>query len=139
MTKGPISLKRVGLDSDSVSQREPADATLRIQNLSLTLTVVSDGGRESVLALSGTAETGSPSSAAGPQQEGTDVLRVRAGAPMREVEEAYIRLVLSRTGNKKKRAAKILGISPHTVSNKLRNFREPRAKTTSAPMKRHNE
>ena len=52
------------------------------------------------------------------------VLQIRVGAPMEEVEEAYIRLALQHTNQNRKRAAEILGISLHTLYNKLRLYRE---------------
>jgi DNA-binding NtrC family response regulator len=55
-----------------------------------------------------------------PQDE--DMLTVRAGAEMREVEEAYIRLVLRHTNNNKRRAAKVLGICLRTLHGKLHTF-----------------
>jgi DNA-binding NtrC family response regulator len=61
----------------------------------------------------------SPLPQAAPDQ---DVLTLRAGAPMREVEEAYIRLVLRHTGNNKRRAAKMMGICLRTLHSKLRSF-----------------
>jgi DNA-binding NtrC family response regulator len=41
---------------------------------------------------------------------------------MKEVEEAYIRLVLARTQDNRRQAAQILGISLHTLYNKLGQF-----------------
>ena len=55
-----------------------------------------------------------------PQED--DTLRLRVGARMGEVEEAYIRLVLKHTDNNKRRAAKILGICLRTLHSKLRSF-----------------
>jgi DNA-binding NtrC family response regulator len=51
-----------------------------------------------------------------------DVLILRAGAQMSEVEEHYIRLVLKYTNNNKRRAAKVLGICLRTLHSKLRSF-----------------
>jgi len=53
-----------------------------------------------------------------------DVLQVPVGARMKEVEEAYIRLILKHTDNNRKRAADILDIGLHTLYNKLRAYRE---------------
>lgn len=58
-----------------------------------------------------------------PQDGG--VFSVRDGAPMREVEENYIRLVLRQTNNNKRKAAKVLGICLRTLHSKLHSF-EPR-------------
>ena len=57
-----------------------------------------------------------------PQTEG--VLQVSVGARMKEVEEAYIKLVLQHTEHNRKRAAEILDIGLHTLYNKLRAYRE---------------
>ncbi|HWB85179.1 MAG TPA: sigma-54 dependent transcriptional regulator [Bryobacteraceae bacterium] len=64
------------------------------------------------------------------QEEGTLVYRV--GGCMKDVEEAYIRLTLQHTGNNRRRAAEMLGISLHTLYNKLRLYREERSKGTAA-------
>jgi DNA-binding NtrC family response regulator len=61
-----------------------------------------------------------------------DVLTIRAGAQMREVEEAYIRLVLRHTSNNKRRAAKVLGICLRTLHGKLRSFEGKNAQGVGA-------
>jgi len=45
---------------------------------------------------------------------------------MKDVEEAYIRLTLDHTEGNRRRAAGILGISLHTLYNKLRLYRGKR-------------
>jgi transcriptional regulator with PAS, ATPase and Fis domain len=65
-----------------------------------------------------------------PQDE--DVITIRAGAQMREVEEAYIRLVLRHTNNNKRRAAKLLGVCLRTLHGKLRSFEDRNAQGASA-------
>lgn len=52
-----------------------------------------------------------------------DGLRLRVGPTMRDVEEAYIRMTLTHTNGHRKRAAEILGISLHTLYNKLRLYK----------------
>lgn len=111
----------------SLSPSKPMDTVLRIEKLSLTLTLVSEGGKEATVSLSGGVDASAVPSPRNPTG-GDDVLAVRPGAPLREVEEAYIGMVLSRSGSKK-RASEILGISPHTLSNRLRAFEARQAKT----------
>jgi DNA-binding NtrC family response regulator len=59
------------------------------------------------------------------------LLQIRVGAPMEEVEEAYIRLALQQTNQNRRRAAEILGISLHTLYNKLRLYRESEGEDTA--------
>ncbi len=59
-----------------------------------------------------------------------DVLQVRAGFRMSEIEEAYIRLTLKRTNNNRRKAAEMLGLCLRTLHNKLRVLE--RKKTRSA-------
>ncbi len=56
-----------------------------------------------------------------------DMLQVRAGAPMSEVEEAYLRLTLKHTKNNKRQAADLLGICLRTLHTKLRSYEEGKA------------
>jgi len=51
-----------------------------------------------------------------------DVLQVRVGSPMSEVEEAYVRLTLKHSHNNKRRAAELLGVCLRTLHNKLRSY-----------------
>jgi len=53
-----------------------------------------------------------------------DVLQVRAGARVSEVEEAYVRLTLKYTNNNRRRAAELLGICLRTLHSKLRSYGE---------------
>jgi DNA-binding NtrC family response regulator len=46
-------------------------------------------------------------------------IRVRPGATMEEIENAYIDMILQRTNNNKTKAAEILGISVRTLHNRL--------------------
>jgi len=61
-----------------------------------------------------------------------DVLQVRAGIPMSEVEEAYIRLVLKHTNNNKRKAAEILGFCLRTLHGKLRAVGDRNAQSAGA-------
>ena len=50
------------------------------------------------------------------------MLRFPIGAPMSEVEEAYILLTLKHTNDNRRRAAEMLGLCPRTLHNKLRAY-----------------
>jgi len=56
-----------------------------------------------------------------------DVLQVRAGTPMSEVEEALVRLTLKHTKNNKRRAAELLGICVRTLHSRLRAYEAGKA------------
>jgi DNA-binding NtrC family response regulator len=58
-----------------------------------------------------------------PESQAEDGLKLQFGARMKDVEEAYIRLTLRHTNGNRRRAAEILGISLHTMYNKLRVYR----------------
>jgi DNA-binding NtrC family response regulator len=60
-----------------------------------------------------------------------DSIRVRPGATMEEIEEAYIDLVLQRTNNNKTKAADILGISVRTLHNRLGQLSNRKANTAT--------
>ena len=49
-----------------------------------------------------------------------NVLTVRVGTRMSDVEEAYVRLTLKHTNNNKRKAAQLLGLCLRTLHNKLR-------------------
>ena len=66
------------------------------------------------------------------QGEAGDVLQVRVGDRLSEVEEAYIRLVLRYTNNNKTRAAEIIGVSLRTLHNKINTYAEQDAKELSS-------
>jgi DNA-binding NtrC family response regulator len=59
-----------------------------------------------------------------PKEPPEDVLHVRIGDRLSDVEEAYIRLVLKYTHNNKTRAAEIVGVSLRTLHNKLHTYAE---------------
>jgi DNA-binding NtrC family response regulator len=61
-----------------------------------------------------------------------DVLQVRVGRPMEEVEEQYLRLTLKHTNNNKRRAAEMLGLCLRTLHNKLRTYERDKDKAQSA-------
>ncbi len=66
-----------------------------------------------------------------PQAAAGDVLQLRAGSTMNEVEEAYLRLTLKHTNDNKRRAAEILGLCIRTLHNKLRSY-DGKAKVAAA-------
>jgi len=57
-----------------------------------------------------------------------DVLQIRVGDRLSDVEESYIRLVLRYTNNNKTRAAEIIGVSLRTLHNKIHTYAEQDAK-----------
>jgi DNA-binding NtrC family response regulator len=81
-------------------------------------------GEGIILAKHLVAELNAPSGTiAGPLMD-EECIRVRVGAQMSEVEQAYIDLVLKHTNNNRTRAADILGISLRTLQNRIRGVRE---------------
>jgi DNA-binding NtrC family response regulator len=59
----------------------------------------------------------------------SDVLQIRVGRSMNEVEEAYLRLTLKHANNNKRRAAEMLGLCLRTLHNKLRTYEREKART----------
>ena len=55
-------------------------------------------------------------------EQGTETVTLRAGASLDQAERELIRLTLRSTGNNRTRAAAILGITPKTLFNKLREY-----------------
>jgi DNA-binding NtrC family response regulator len=66
------------------------------------------------------------------EDQSLDLLRIRVGTPMNEVEEAYIHLALNYTKNNKHRAAQLLGISLRNLHNKVRAYAERNTKAATA-------
>jgi DNA-binding NtrC family response regulator len=64
-----------------------------------------------------------------PQAVSPDVLQIRVGRSMEEVEEAYLRLTLKHANNNKRRAAEMLGLCLRTLHNKLRTYERDKAQT----------
>ncbi len=56
-------------------------------------------------------------------------LRLEPGRPMREIETEYILLTLKHTGNNKRRAAEILGMSVRTLHSRLAEISEMKSDT----------
>ncbi|MGH6611493.1 MAG: helix-turn-helix domain-containing protein, partial [Burkholderiaceae bacterium] len=70
-------------------------------------TVIDDGGQPEVASLNADED---------------DVITVRIGMPLHEIEERVTMATLTRCGNVKKRAAEILGISLKTLYNRLESY-----------------
>jgi DNA-binding NtrC family response regulator len=68
------------------------------------------------------------------ESQAEDALKLQFGARMKDVEEAYIRLTLHHTNGNRRRAAEILGISLHTLYNKLRLYGGKRQEARAASM-----
>jgi DNA-binding NtrC family response regulator len=64
-----------------------------------------------------------------------DVLQVRVGTRMADVEEAYVRLTLKHTNNNKRKSAQLLGLCLRTLHNKLRAW-DGTGKTATAAVSR---
>jgi DNA-binding NtrC family response regulator len=65
-------------------------------------------------------------------EAGGEVIQVRPGATMEEIEDAYINLILQRTNNNKTKAADILGISVRTLHNRLGQLTKPKENTATS-------
>jgi DNA-binding NtrC family response regulator len=61
-----------------------------------------------------------------------DVLQVKVGTPLSDVEEAYVRLTLKHTRNNKTRAAELLGLCLRTLHNKLRSYKSTEVRAAAA-------
>jgi DNA-binding NtrC family response regulator len=61
-----------------------------------------------------------------------DVLHLRAGCLMSDVEEAYLKLTLKHTNNNRRQAAELLGLCLRTLHNKLREYDAPKAMSAAA-------
>src|SRR5262249_4208602 len=58
--------------------------------------------------------------AASPEALPQDILQVKVGMRMADVEEAFVRLTLKHTNNNKRKSAQLLGLCLRTLHNKLR-------------------
>jgi DNA-binding NtrC family response regulator len=66
------------------------------------------------------------------QAAADDVLQVKVGTPLSDVEEAYVRLTLKHTKNNKTRAAELLGLCLRTLHNKLRSYKSTEIRAAAA-------
>jgi DNA-binding NtrC family response regulator len=60
-----------------------------------------------------------------------DVLQVRVGTTMAEVEEAFVRMTLKHTNNNKRKSAQLLGVCLRTLHNKLHSWEKGASRTTA--------
>jgi DNA-binding NtrC family response regulator len=61
-----------------------------------------------------------------------DVLQVRVGTRMADVEERFVRLTLKHTNNNKRKSAQLLGLCLRTLHNKLRAWEGGQSRTAAA-------
>jgi DNA-binding NtrC family response regulator len=61
-----------------------------------------------------------------------DVLQVRVGTRMADVEEQFVRLTLKHTNNNKRKSAQLLGLCLRTLHNKLRAWEGGQSRTAAA-------
>ena len=61
-----------------------------------------------------------------------DVLQVRAGLRMSDLEEAYVRLTLKHTHNNRRQAAELLGVCLRTLHSKLQAYETGKARKAAA-------
>jgi DNA-binding NtrC family response regulator len=65
-----------------------------------------------------------------------DVLQVKVGMRMADVEEAFVRLTLKHTNNNKRKSAQLLGLCLRTLHNKLRAWEGGNSRTAAAAASR---
>jgi len=70
--------------------------------------------------------------AAEPAMLPDDVLQVKVGTRMADVEEAFVRLTLKHTNNNKRKSAQLLGLCLRTLHNKLRAWEGNHSRTAVA-------
>jgi transcriptional regulator with PAS, ATPase and Fis domain len=90
-----------------------------LRNLIERAVIVAGEGEIQLRHLPGELTTVQPAKAEVPPD---DVLQIRVGASMADVEEAYVRLALKQTNGNRRRAAQVLGLSLRTLHNKLRLY-----------------
>jgi DNA-binding NtrC family response regulator len=73
----------------------------------------------------GLSEDESPLPSFSVQEETGDLLRIRSGMTVHDVEKSLILETLRSTGNNRTQAAHMLGISVRTLRNKLAEYRLP--------------
>jgi DNA-binding NtrC family response regulator len=96
-----------------------------LRNLLERAVIVAGEGEIQMRHLPGVA---APKPAPVPEALPDDVLQVRVGSPMSDVEEAYVRLTLKHNNNNKRRAADMLGLCLRTLHNKLRSYEGDKAR-----------
>ena len=93
-----------------------------LRNIIERAVIVAGQGEIQLCHLPGSAAPAPRPPAAAPLSTAGDVLELRAGSTMNDVEEAYINLTLKHTGNNRRRAAEMLGLCLRTMHNKLRLY-----------------
>jgi DNA-binding NtrC family response regulator len=122
---------RVTSLSPEVTQRFMASSwpgnVRELRNIIERAVIVAGSGEIRLQHLPGAIMSQTPAAASAPAEAAAapvpdDVLQLRPGMTMGEVEKAYLKLTLKHTNNNKRRAAQILGLCLRTLHNKLNSY-----------------
>jgi DNA-binding NtrC family response regulator len=101
-------------------RKEPWPGNIRqLRNVLERAMIIAGQGTITVKHLSQDRPAPSEAARKEPEPDREGALRIRVGPPMREVEKAYIDMVLKHTNGNKTKAAMILGLSIRTLHNRF--------------------